>query len=194
MKNAQSGGKGKPKPGLSELSEMQKQLNKNMQNAKDQMQQQGIKPGQQGSKQMSEQMAKMAQQQQLIRQSLQQINNNSNKDGKGKLGDLEKIMKQMEQTETDLVNKRISQEALIRQQEIQTRLLEAEKADREREQDNQRESKAAKEFAPDYNLIMLEYQKLKAKEVEQIKTVPPALNYFYKSKISEYFKKLNTTN
>jgi len=205
MKNAQSGGKGKPKPGLAQLSQMQKELNKNMQKAREQMQQQGGqqqgqkgeqgKQGQQaGNKQMSEQMAKMAQQQQMIRQALQEINNNLNKDGQGKLGNLEKIMKEMEQTETDLVNKRITQEALLRQQEIQTRLLEAENAEREREQDNQRESKAAKEFAPNYNLIMLEYQKLKAKEVEQIKTVPPSLNYFYKSKISDYFKRLNSGN
>lgn len=191
MKNAQSGGKGKPKPGLSQLSEMQKELNKNMQKAKEQMEQQGIKPGQKGKSGMSEQMAKMAQQQQMIRQALQEISNNLNKDGQGKLGNLEKIMKEMEQTELDLVNKRITQEALIRQQEIQTRLLEAEKAEREREQDTKRESKAAKNFTPNYNLILEEYQKQRAKEVEQIKTMPPTLNYFYKSKISEYFKKLN---
>lgn len=191
MKNAQSGGKGKPKPGLSQLSEMQKELNKNMQKAKEQMQQQGIKPGQKGKSGMSEQMAKMAQQQQMIRQALQEINNSLNKDGQGKLGNLEKIIKEMEQTELELVNKRITQEALLRQQDIQTRLLEAEKAEREREQDTQRESKAAKNFTPNYNLILEEYQKQKAKEVEQIKTMPPALNYFYKSKISEYFKKLN---
>ena len=34
--------------------------------------------------------------------------------------------------------------------------------------------------------------KIKAKELEQIKTVPPTLNYFYKLKISDYFKKLNS--
>nr|WP_294896667.1 DUF4175 family protein [uncultured Pedobacter sp.] len=192
MKNAKPGGKGgEPKPGLSELSEMQKQLNKNMQKAKDAMQQQGIMPGQKGSKELSESLAKMAQQQQMIREALQDVNNSLNKDGQGKLGNLEKIMKQMEQTETDLVNRRITQEALTRQQEIQTRLLEAEKADREREQDNKRESKAPKEFYPNYNLILDEYQKLKTKEVQQIKTVPPALNYFYKNKITEYFKTLN---
>ncbi|MBD3748429.1 MAG: hypothetical protein IE931_02935 [Sphingobacteriales bacterium] len=194
MKNAKGGGKGQKQPGLAQLSKMQQELNKNMQKAKEQMQKQGIKPGQKGSGQMSEQLAKMAQQQEMIRQALQDINNKINKDGQGKLGDLEKIMKEMEQTETDLVNKRITQEAMMRQQEIQTRLLEAEKAEREREQDNQRESNAGKDFAPDYNLILQEYQKLKAKEVEQIKTVPPTLNYFYKSKISDYFKKLNSGN
>jgi hypothetical protein len=194
MKNAKSGGKGKPQPNLTQLSQMQKELNKNMQKAKEQMHQQGIQPGQKGSSSMSEQMAKMAQQQQQIRQTLEQINNNLNKDGKGKLGDLEKIMNQMEQTETDLVNKRISQEALIRQQDIQTRLLAAENAEKEREQDEQRESKAGKDFTPNYNLILLEFQKQKTKELEQIKTVPPSLNYFYKLKISEYFKKLNSVN
>ncbi|MBU2266663.1 MAG: hypothetical protein KKB15_00935 [Bacteroidetes bacterium] len=192
MKNAKSGGKGKSQPGLSQLSEMQKQLNKNMQKAKEQMEQQGLKPGQKGSPQMSEQMAKMAQQQQMIRQALQEINNKLNKDGQGKLGDMEKMMKEMEQTETDLVNKRITRESMIRQKEIQTRLLEAENAERERDQDNQRESKAAKDFAPDYNLNLQEYQKLKIKEVEQLKTVPPTLNYFYKEKISDYFKKINS--
>ncbi len=192
MKNAKPGGKGgKPKPGLSELSEMQKQLNKNMQKAKDAMQQQGIMPGQKGSKELSENFAKMAQQQQMIRQALQEVNNSLNKDGQGKLGNLEKIIKQMEQTETDLVNRRITQEALTRQQQIQTRLLEAEKAEQEREQDNKRESKAPKEFYPNYNLILEEYQKLKLTEMQQIKTVPPSLNYFYKNKITEYFKTLN---
>ena len=190
MKNAQSGGKGKSKPSLSQLNEMQKQLNKNMQKAKEQMQQ-GMQFGQSKNKQISEQMAKMAQQQQMIRQALQEINNNLNKDGQGKLGNLEKTINQMEQTETELVNKKITQEALLRQQEIQSRLLEADKADKEREQDDKRESKEGKTFTPNYNLILQEYQKQKAKEIEQIKTVPPALNYFYKSKINQYFKKLN---
>lgn len=191
MKNAKSGGKGKPKPGMSQLSKMQQELNKNMQKAKEQMQQQGIPQGQKGNKQMSQQFSEMAQQQQMIRQALQELNQQLNKDGKGKLGNLEKIMQDMEQTETDLVNKRITQEAINRQQEIQTRLLEAEKAEREREQDTQKESKAGKQFAPNYNLVLKEYEKIKENEAEMLKTVSPALNNFYKSKISDYFKKLN---
>lgn len=194
MKNAKSGGKGKPQPGMSQLSKMQEQLNKNMQKAKEQMQQQGIQPGKSGNtgKEMSKEFSEMAQQQHMIRQALQEMNQKLNKDGKGKLGDLEKIMKEMEQTETDLVNKRITQESMLRQQSITTRLLEAEKAEREREQDTEKESRSGKEFAPNYNLILKEYEKRKEKDVEMLKTVPPALNNFYKSKISDYFKKLNT--
>ncbi len=195
MKNAKAGGKGKPQPGMAQLTKMQEQLNKNMQKAKEQMQQERMQPGGKTGKNgkgMSKEFSEMAQQQQMIRQALQELNQKFNKDGKGKLGDLEKIMKEMEQTETDLVNKRITQESLIRQQDISTKLLEAEKAERERELDTQKESRLGKEFAPNYDLVLKEFQKIKDRDVEMLKTVPPTLNNFYKSKISDYFKKLNT--
>jgi len=100
----------------------------------------------------------------------------------------------MEQTETDLVNKKIQQETLIRQQEILSKLLEADKAEREREQDEKRESKEGLTPAPDYKIILLEYQKIKQKETDLLKTVPPSLNSFYKIKVGDYFKYLNSGN
>lgn len=192
MQNAQQGGKGKQKS-LSQLSKMQEQLNQNMQKARQQMQQQGNKPGQQGVKgQMSEQIAKMAREQQLIRQALNEINRDLNKDGKGGLGNLEKLAKDMEQSETDLVHKKIQQETLVRQQEILTKLLEAEKADRERELDNQRESKQGQNFSPELKTVLEDFKKIKQNEVELLKTVPPSLNSFYKLKVGDYFRLLNT--
>jgi len=208
MQNAKPGqGKGKKgSPSLSELSKMQEQLNKNMQKAREQMRQQGQQPGQnqggqqgqgqqqqgQGRGQMSEQMARMAREQQLIRQALQDINREMNKDGKGGLGNLDKLTKEMEQTETDLVNKKIQQETLLRQQEILTKLLDADKAERERELDTQRESKQGKDQAPNYKIVLEEFNKIKQRELELLKTVPPALNSFYKLKVGDYFRLLNT--
>jgi len=198
MKNAKQGkGKGKGKsPSLSELSKMQEKLNQNMQKARQQMQQQGQQPGQgkqsQGKGQMSEQMARMAREQQLIRQALQDINREMNKDGKGSLGNLEKLTKEMEQTESDLVNKKIQQETLIRQQDILTKLLDAEKAERERELDTKRESKQGRDQAPNYKIVLEEFNKMKRRELELLKTVPPALNSFYKLKVGDYFRLLNT--
>lgn len=195
MKNSQQGGKGKQKS-LSQLSKMQEQLNQNMQKARQQMQQQGgSQPGQkqgQAKGQMSEQMAKMAREQQMIRQALQEINRNLNKDGKGGLGNLDKLSKEMEQSETDLVNKKIQNETLIRQQDILTKLLEAEKAERERELDTQRESKQGKDQSVNYKLVLQEFKKLKQGEIELLKTVPPSLNTFYKLKVGDYFRLLNT--
>lgn len=190
MKNGKSG-KGKSKqPSLSQLNKMQQQLNQNMQQMRDQLQKQGNMSQSQRNG-MSEQLAKMARQQQMIRQALQEINKNENKDGTGGLGNLDKISKEMEQTENDIVNRRITDEVLKRQQQIQTRMLEAEKAEQQREQDQQRESNAGKAMPPGYIKALQDYQKIKEKQTEQIKTVSPALNLYYKQKIKSYFDQLN---
>ena len=196
QQNAKSGGKGKKQQSLSQLSKMQEQLNKNMQKAREQMQQEGSQGQTKQGKgqQMSEQLAKMAREQQMIRQGMQEINRELNKDGQSGLGNLDKLMKEMEQTETDLVNKKIHQETIQRQQEILTKLLEAEKADRERELDKQRESKRGIDQPSNTNNYMKEFNVLKQKEVELLKTVPPSLNSFYKIKVGDYFKFLNSGN
>ena len=196
MKNAKPGSGKKKQPSMQQLSQMQQELNKNMQKARQQMQQQGQQgQGKQGQGQpkngMSEQMAKMARQQEMIRRALQNINQQENKDGKNGLGNLGEISKQMEQTERDLVNKKIETETLIRQQKIQTRLLEAEKAEQEREQDQKRESQAAKNTAPGYQKALQSYQQIKNKQTEQLITIPPDVNLFYKSKIKTYFNEIN---
>jgi hypothetical protein len=193
MKNPKSGkGKGK-KQSMSQLAKMQQQLNQNMQKARDQMQQQGNqgKSANGNNGNMSEELAKLARRQQEIRQALQQINREDNKDGKGTLGNLDKISQQMEQTERDLVNRRITEEAIKRQEQIQSRMLEAEKAEQEREQDKQRESNAGKDTPPGYFKALQNYQQAKEKQTEQVRTVSPALNLFYKSKIKSYFDLLN---
>jgi hypothetical protein len=193
QKQQSKAGKGKGKqPSLSQLSKMQQQLNQNMQKARDQMQKTGNpqqgKSGQQGT---SEAFAKMAREQQMIRQSLQQLNKENNKDGTNGLGDLDKIAKEMEQTENDLVNKKITNEALNRQQQIHSRLLEAEKAEQEREQDQKRESRAASNMPPGYIKALQDYEQVKSKQTEQIRTVPAALNLYYRQKIKKYFDQLN---
>jgi len=197
MKNAK-GGQGKSKKqSLSGLAKMQEQLNQNMQKAREQMQKEGNSPkqGQQGQQGqnggMSEQLAKMAREQQTIREMLQQYNQDENKDGSGGTGNLDKISQQMEQNERDLVNRRITDEALKRQQQIQSRLLEADKAEQQREQDEQRESHAGKDIPPGYIKALQDYQQVKAKQTEQIRTVSPALNLYFKQKINYYFDQIN---
>jgi hypothetical protein len=199
MKNSKSGkGKGKKqsKQSMQQLSKMQQQLNQNMQQMRDQMQQQqqqGNNPnqGQSQHQSQSEQLARMARAQQEIRQQLERISREENKDGRKGLGDLDKISKQMEQTENDLVNRRITDESIKRQQQIQTRLLEAEKAEQQRDEDNKRDSHAGKDIPPGYIKALQNYQQAKAKQTEQIKTVPAALNLYYKQKIKSYFDQLN---
>jgi hypothetical protein len=186
------GGMGK-KPSMSELRKMQEELNKNMAKAKEQMKKEGgPKPGQKGKPQgqsgMSEQLAKMAAQQEFIRQQLQQLNLEDNKDGRNKLGNLNAVQKQMEETENDVVNRMITEQTLKRQQDILTRLLESEKAERERDQDEQRKSEVAKNYEQRNPPEFEEYKRLKLKEIELLRTVPPDLNSYYKKKVNDYFQ------
>ncbi|MBB2146257.1 hypothetical protein GM921_12220 [Pedobacter sp. LMG 31464] len=193
MKNAKSGkGKGK-KQNMQQLQQMQDQLNKNMQNARDKMQKEGNK-GTVPKGQMSQEFAKMAQQQQMIREALQKINKEDNKDGKGSLGNLNQMTQEMKQTELDLVNKKISEETMNRQKNLMIKLLDADKAQREQDEDSKRESNAAKEFPPSYQQMLDKFKKQQQSESELIQKLPPNLNYYYKNKIAEYFKLLNSPN
>ncbi|MBB2150170.1 DUF4175 family protein [Pedobacter gandavensis] len=191
MKNSSGGGKGK-KQSMKQLQQMQQQLNNSMQKAKDQLQKSGNK-GTVPKGQMSEEFAKMAQQQQMIREALQKINSEENKDGKSGLGNLNQMIKDMKATETDLVNKRLEQETLNRQKDLLTKLLDANDAKREQDQDSKRESKAGKDLPPSYQQMLEKFRKNQKNESEWIQKLPPSLNYYYKNKIAEYFKLLNLT-
>jgi len=190
MKNAK-GGKGKQKQGMEQLQKMQEQLNKNMQQAKDKMQKEGNN-GTVPKGQMSQEFAKMAQEQQMIREALEKINKEDNKDGKGSLGNLNQAIQEMKQSELDLVNKRITQETINRQKNLMVKLLDAEKAQREQDEDSKRESSAAKQFPPSYKQMLEKFNKSMQSESELIQKLPPNLNYYYKNKVAEYFKLLNS--
>jgi hypothetical protein len=185
----QSSGKGK-KQSMKDLQKMQEQLNQKMQNARDKMQKEG-NMGTVPKGQMSQEFAKMAQQQQMIREALQKVNKEQNKDGKGSLGNLNQLVEEMKKTEMDLVNKKIAEETMNRQKNLNTKLLDADKAQREQDEDSKRESKAAKEFPASYKQMFDKFIKQQQSESELIQKLPPNLNYYYKNKIAEYFKLLN---
>ncbi|PWS27898.1 hypothetical protein DHW03_10015 [Pedobacter yonginense] len=192
MSKNSKGGKGKQKQGMKQLSQMQEQLNKSMQKAREQMQKSGNQ-GTVGKGEMSKEFGKMAQQQQMIRQALEKINREDNKDGSGKMGNLNQVIKDMKQTESDLVNKRLQQETLQRQKDLLTKLLDAEKAERDQEEDSKRESKAAKQFPPSYQKMLDDYKKQQINGSDMLQKLPPTLNYYYKNKIAAYLKSLSLT-
>jgi hypothetical protein len=176
---------GKPKKGQKNtpgLSELQRQLNQQIENLK--------KSGKSG-RALSEELAKLAAQQEMIRRALEEAENGIEELGeKSKKGNKE-VIEKMEQTDTDLVNKQITTETIKRQKEILTRLLEAEKSIRERELDKAREAEQATKKEPKIPPEFKEYLKAKEKEVELLRTVPPKLNPYYKQEVQEYFKRLD---
>ncbi|ELR70664.1 liver stage antigen, putative [Fulvivirga imtechensis AK7] len=185
MQNAMSEAMGKPQKGkgkdkMPSLSELQQQLNEKIDNLK--------KSGKSG-RQLSEELAKLAAEQERIRQALQEMQekmgpgDNGNKPGDG-------IPEKMEETEIDLVNKQITEQTIKRQKEILTRLLEAENAMRERELDEERKGETAKDYEKALPKAFEEYFKMKEKEIELLKTVPPKLYPYYKQEVNDYFKRL----
>lgn len=184
MANAKPGsgkGKKKGKGNQPNLGKLQKQLNQQMQD---------IKNGGKAGRQLSEEFARMAAEQERIRRALQEMQEKMKKEG-GKIpgGDLPG---KMEQTEIDLVNKQITEQTIRRQNEIITRLLEAEKSMREQNQEEERKGEAAKDYNQEMPRAFEEYLRLKEKEVELLKTVPPKLFPYYKKEVNEYFKRIGT--
>ncbi len=182
MANAQPGASKKKKKGQQpSLSKMQEMLNQQMEE---------IKKGGKSGRQLSEEMAKMAAEQERIRKSLQEMQEKLKQNG-GQMpgGDLPG---KMEQTEFDLVNKQITEQTIKRQKEILTRLLDAEKSMREQEEDEERKGETAKDYGKEIPREFEEYLKLKEKEVELLKTVPPKLFPYYKKEVNEYFKRIGT--
>ncbi len=181
--NPKAGGSGKKPNSAKTMRQMQEQLNKQMEEMKNSMQKGGKQ--QKAGQSMSEQFARMAAQQEAIRRMMQEYGEQIEQQGKGNT--IGEMMKQMEQTENELVNKIISPETLKRQQEILTRLLESEKAEQQRELDQKRESNEAKNDIFSNPGKYFEYNTKKFKEAELLKTMPPSLKIFYKNKVSQYF-------
>jgi hypothetical protein len=175
------------KPSAGTMKKLQDNINKKIGELKKQIE--GKKPGAigQGQQFISEQLARLAAEQEALRKMLQQYGEEDKKEGGKNSGNISEMLKDMEQTEQDLVNKAISDATLKRQQEIITRLLESEKAERERELDEKRESNEAKNQEYSNPNEFFKYNRIKSKELELLKTVPPTLKSFYKQKVNEYF-------
>ena len=194
-KSGQCSNPGNSKPSAKSMKQMQQELNKQMEALKKQLDKQGKqKDGRhqlgQGQK-MSEEFAKMAAQQEMIRRMMQEYGQEMKQGdaGNSKLAkEIDQIMKQMEQTETDLVNRTITQQTIKRQQQIMTRLLEHEKAEMQREKEERRESHEAGDLYSQPSPAELEkYNKQVKPSDDQLRTVPPTLSPYYREKVNDYF-------
>ena len=99
----------------------------------------------------------------------------------------------MDKIETDLVNKKLTNEMMKRQEDILTRLLQHEKAERQREYEEKRKAETASKQEPKFPPSLEEYIKQREAEIEMYKTVSPSLKPYYKFLVEEYFKSLKET-
>lgn len=186
---------GGAKPSPKSMKEMQDALNKQLEGLRKQLEKQGNKPGRtqigKGNK-MSEEFARMAAQQEQIRRMMQEYGKEmkENYPGNSKLAkEIDQMVRQMEQTETDLVNRTITSQTMKRQQQIMTRLLEHEKADLQQQQEERRKSKEAEDKYQPSQGDLEQFEKLQDKNLELFRSTPPSLSPYYKQKVNDYFYK-----
>jgi hypothetical protein len=191
------GGKGKPKPGSSMTpGDMKQMLQKQLEQLQKGQGKEGKSPGdgngqgKDGQNMLglsNEEIAKMAAEQTAIRQRLEELKQELNKDGQGQGNALNEIIKELEKQESYLINKSFNNEILTRQKNILTRLLESEKALLERGYEEKRESNTGKNVQDGNKIRFDQYNKEKLKQIELLKTIDPVYKKYYKDKANEYF-------
>ena len=149
-----------------------------------------MKNGKGGS---SKEFAEAAAEQAALRKALQEIMKQNQEEGKGASGELQDIIDNMDKQEVDLVNKRLDNELLKRQQNIVSRLLEAEKAEREREYDNKRKSNEGLGKKRKFPPSLEEYLKKRNAEADFYKNISPELNSYYRFLVDEYYRALKAS-
>lgn len=185
-------GSQKPKPGkqgksMQQMKELQEQLGQQLKQLQQQMQQQNGQP----NPSQSEEFARMAAEQEMIRQSMQQMLDEMKENGQ--LGDdgLKQIIQDMERLEEDLVNKRVNKQTIERNRQILSRMLESQKAQEKRDQEEQRKSNEYKGSSFDRKIDEVFYKEQLKKNQEFLRQNPIQYHPYYKSKINEYYLKRN---
>ncbi len=200
LKNMESQGSGsgsgsckakkkKPKQGKPSLSDMRKSQQSMKSQLESMIKQMKEGKGKKGGK-GSEQIGKMLAEQEIFQKMINDLQNSSGV-GKEFTKQLNEISKMLEQNKRDLIRNQLSQQTVNRQQKIVTRLLQAEKADMEREIDKQRKSSEAINYiiSNPKELFDVEQKNINFNDILNTNTIK--LNYFYKTKFQEYIKNLN---
>ncbi len=136
---------------LQQMSGDQMNLN-NLTQQLQKMQQGGLTPQQQ------QEMQRLSQQQQLIQKSLGQLNDEAKVSGQSsKLpADLDNILKKMQEVITDMQGDKLDDELLQKQENILSKLLDAQKSINERDYEKERESRSgenvSRNLPPELNL------------------------------------------
>lgn len=189
MANAQPGdqecekpGSGK-KPGMSLLQQQSESIKQQLQQMIEQM-----KSG--NSQKIGQQMGQSLMQHEMMQQMLREMMNNGSVGSDAKK-QLQQIDNMLEQNRKELMNKSINAHTLARQNQITTRLLEAENAELERDFEDKRESQTADEFYSN-PVKFFEYKEKENYSIEYLNRNSHKLHNFYNNKYKQYLKNIET--
>ncbi len=177
---------GEGAPSFQDLSEMQEMLNEMLREIQEGHQPMPGETGEPGMS-MSEQMARMAAEQEAIRNQLKQLTDEMRNQGREVGKELDQLQREMERSELEMLRKELSTRTIMRQEQILTRLLEHHKAELQREQEARREGTTAKEYELSNPEAFFEYNRIREREVDMLRSLPPGLRPFYRSLVEQYF-------
>lgn len=170
------------KPGMKSLKESQNSIKEQLQQMIDQM-----KKGDTGK--LSKSIGKTLAQQEIMQQLIQDMLNSGSVGSKAS-DQLKAIDQLLEQSRKDLINKNITNQLISRQNLILSRLLDAEKAEIERDIDDKRESKTAIDVKKENPEGYFEYKNKLKNENEIIRRNNFKLRSFYDQKYNNFLNQL----
>ncbi len=168
---------------LQQISRQQQQLNKELQQLLNDMQ------GNRLSESARERMERIARQQEALRRQLEELARNRELSRKI-LGDLEEIGRQMEKTVEELRQRRMHPELIERQQQILTRLLQAQRSLRERGKERKRERQVGKDRVREGPPELQMDPQLQQLRQELLKALEAGYSPDYQRLIKQYFERL----
>ncbi|MCX6150393.1 MAG: hypothetical protein NTX22_07735 [Ignavibacteriales bacterium] len=145
------------------------------------------------SMQQQAELQRLAQQQEMIRKSLEELNNEAKQAGETKKlpANLDKILSEMQEVVADMKTQKLNDELVQKQEKILSKLLDAQRSINERDFEKQRESKSGDTFArqspADLNLSIKRKDKIKD---ELNKAVQEGYAKDYENLIRKYYEAL----
>lgn len=167
---------------MDKITEGQEKLTEEMKDIAEQ------RRNQEGGK-MSEEFAKIAAEQAALRKELEAKQRKLMEQGKGSK-ELQQLIDLMDEMETDMVNRKMTHHMMLRQQEILTRLLEAEKAERQQELDEKRKAESARDIVRTLPPELEEYLNQRREEITPYQKLSPSLKPYYRRLVDEYYEEL----
>jgi hypothetical protein len=172
---------GNGKPGMNMLKQTSEDIKQQLQQMIEQM-----KSG--NSQQMGKQLGESLMQHEMMQQMLRELMNNGSV-GSGAKKQLQQIDQMLEENRKELINKTINAQTITRQNLITTRLLEAEKAEMERDFEDKRESESAEDFFSN-PVKFFKYKEKDNFSIEYLNRNSHQLNSFYNFKYKQYLNNM----
>lgn len=164
--------------GMKKISQEQQRLNEKMQQMMDQK---GKGEGK------GKEMQDLAKQQEELRKRLKESLEKMNQEGEGGMGDMDKVQKDMQETEEELKRMELTAETLMRQQRILSRMLDFDKSMRERELDEKRKGTSAQDKEKKAPAALTEPEIKDRLRKELYNSKQYQYSRLYKSLIEDYF-------